>query len=72
MHYKPFEHANVIDSRIVEQHGRKVLIIRTTLTLDETGDGFDRIAINDLCSAFANYARYNPGISEGHLVRVRH
>lgn len=72
MQYSPFEHANVIDSRVVEHHGRRVLVIRTTLTLDESGDGFDRVAINDLCTAFASYAKRHPGIMEGHLIRVRH
>jgi hypothetical protein len=72
MCHPPFEHVHVIDSCIVEDHGRKILIIRTTLTLDENGDGFDAAAIDDLCAAFADYAKRHPGIREGQLVRVRH
>ena len=67
-----FEHDNVVDSRVVERQGRKVLLIRTTLTLDEEGEGFDPAAVNDLCTAAAQYARSHPDINDCVLVRVRH
>jgi hypothetical protein len=72
MQYSSFEHPSVIDSHVVDQDGRKVLVIRTTLMLDEASDGFDRAAIHDLCNAFASYAERYPAIREGRLVRVCH
>ena len=72
MDYPPFEHDHAIDSHIIEEDGRKVLIIYTLLTLDEGGDGFDAIAINDLSTAAAIYAESYPGLYELRLIRVRH